>query len=505
MTYSLLHHLLTEQPHACHAAVALHHQNSVITYGELIAEVNRVAAGLQALITAGDRVALYLPKSFETVIASFAVSAAGGVLVPINPVLKPAQVQHIVEDSGSAVLISQQARLNNIGDSSSLKHRIAIDDETAEISWKTLGQNVERSEVLQSENDLAALLYTSGSTGMPKGVMLSHKNLLLGAKSVAEYLNIQTDDRILAVLPFSFDYGFNQLLSAFHQGAQCVLLDYLFPKDIVNACERYQITALAGVPPLWAQLAKLNWPKAATASLRLFTNSGGHLSHELLQQLQNQFVNAEAYLMYGLTEAFRSSYLPPAQLADKPESMGIAIPGAALYVLREDGTECDANEKGELVHAGDLVAQGYWQQPEKTAARFKPLPKALDSDQTPAVWSGDTVYRDEDGFLFFCGRNDNQIKVSGYRISPEEIEACLLHHELIEQAAVFGVPDEQNGQAITAVIQADSDALAINDCIRYCRINLAAYMLPSRYVIESCLPTNANGKLDRSLIAEQYL
>jgi len=215
--------------------------------------------------------------------------------------------------------------------------------------------------------DMAAILYTSGSTGQPKGVVLSHINLIEGAKSVADYLDNTAEDKLLAVLPFSFDYGLSQLTTAFLSGASVVLLEYLMPRDVVNAVARYQITGLASVPPLWIQLAELDWPKEASNSLRYFTNSGGAMPGATLSQLMSALPDTAPYLMYGLTEAFRSTYLHPDEISNRPGSMGKAIPNAEILVINQRGKICQSHEEGELVHKGVHVAMGYWQAEEKTA------------------------------------------------------------------------------------------------------------------------------------------
>ena len=311
-------------------AIAVNSTRDSLSYQGLATAVASIATGFSELVQPQERIAVYLPKTCETVIASFACFAVGAVLVPLNPVLKVAQVTHIVNDSEATVLVTQTSRLATLGHWQEampcLQHVVLIDDTgtTNTVRWSSLLNK----QVIQLGNyaadSLAALLYTSGSTGLPKGVMLSHRNLLLGANSVASYLALNANDKVLAVLPFSFDYGFNQLLSSLSVGAECVLLDYLLPRDIPKACARFGITGLAAVPPLWSQLADIDWPPEAVAALRYFTNSGGHLPRSVLSQLRLAMPNAEPVLMYGLTEAFRSSYLPPESIDTKPDSMGRA-------------------------------------------------------------------------------------------------------------------------------------------------------------------------------------
>jgi acyl-CoA ligase (AMP-forming) (exosortase A-associated) len=353
--------------------------------------------------------------------------------------------------------------------------------------------------------DVAAILYTSGSTGKPKGVVLSHRNMVAGAVSVASYLAITPQDRLLAVLPLSFDYGLSQLTCAFHRGATAVLINHLFPRDIVRAVVEERITGLAAVPPLWGQLTRLEWP--AQTTLRYLTNSGGAMPGATLAALRAALPQAEVFLMYGLTEAFRSTYLPPSEIDSRPGSMGRAIPNAEVLVVRPDGSLCADDEPGELVHRGALVALGYWNDPAKTAERFRPAPgqnSALALVEM-AVWSGDTVRRDADGYLYYIGRDDDLIKVSGYRISPAEIEEALHASGLVDEVAAFGVPHPELGQAIV-VLAVGPEALATQALVKECQRRLPAYMLPAHVVVQThAFPRNPNGKLDRKLLRADYV
>jgi acyl-CoA synthetase (AMP-forming)/AMP-acid ligase II len=327
--------------------------------------------------------------------------------------------------------------------------------------------------------------------------MLSHANLWLGAISVAHYLELDASDRTLCVLPFAFDYGQNQLLSTWAAGGCVIGFDYLLPRDVVRAVERHDVTVLAGVPPLWLQLAEQQWGDAG-ATLRTMTNSGGHLPEPLVRRLRALFPQAKLHLMYGLTEAFRSSSLDPALIDRHPDSIGTAIPFAELMVVRSDGSEAAPGEEGELVHAGPLVAEGYWNDSARTAERFKPAP-AFSKSGGMAVWSGDTVVRGEDALLRFRGRDDAMIKVSGNRISPTEIEEAALASGAVADAAAFGVPDERMGQAIVLVAVAKVDD-AEKQLTAWLRRELPQHMQPQRIVWKDRLPVGPNGKLDRTAL-----
>jgi acyl-CoA ligase (AMP-forming) (exosortase A-associated) len=348
---------------------------------------------------------------------------------------------------------------------------------------------------------MAAILYTSGSTGSPKGVVLSHRNLIAGAESVSSYLHNTRHDVILAALPLSFDAGFSQVTTAFNVGAHVILTNYLLPADVVRLCTRHGVTGLTCVPPLWIQLASERWPPAATASLRYFANTGGRLPKPALKRLREIFPKALPYLMYGLTEAFRSTYLDPAEVDQRPDSIGKAIPNAEILVLRPDGTECDRGEEGELVHRGALVAMGYWNDPGRTAERFRPLPTAGLAWRTPetVVYSGDTVVTDDEGFLYFVGRRDEMIKTSGYRVSPTEVEESAFGTGLVRDAVAIGVDDDALGQRIVLIASAagpqplDKDALLIA-----MKRQLPRYMVPASIIARDTLPRSPNGKYDRA-------
>jgi len=362
------------------------------------------------------------------------------------------------------------------------------------------------------DTDIAAILYTSGSTGKPKGVVLSHRNMVAGAKSVASYLENNADDVLLAALPLSFDAGFSQLTTAFHTGARVVLLNYLLPRDVLKAMQHERVTGLTAVPPLYIQLAQLDWPAAIGDSLRYFANTGGRMPRETLTALRQRVPRARAFLMYGLTEAFRSTYLAPEEVDRRPDSIGKAIPNAEILVLREDGTSCDVDEPGELVHRGALVGMGYWNDPEKTAERYKPLPVGAPGRESGlplpeyAVFSGDTVRRDSEGFLYFVGRRDEMIKTSGYRVSPTEVEEILYASRKVEECAAFGVEHSTLGQAIQVIatlpVGAVVDSAAL---LAECRARLPIYMVPAGItIVAGPLPRNPNGKIDRKLLAARW-
>lgn len=516
----LLHELPLDSAARQGEATCLLHRDARLDYAALATAIEAFARAVVGLgLARHDRIAVFLPKQFETVIAMFGAVRAGCVFVPVNPLLKPPQVQHILRDCGVRVLVTSPERLVALAGAldhcPELRHVIvtgAVPDGTgrpqaAPVAWQVLlAAGYTRLPHRVIDLDMAAILYTSGSTGRPKGVVLSHRNMVTGAVSVAQYLENRPDDRLLAVLPFSFDYGFSQLSTAFRVGASVVLMDYLFPRDIVTLMAREAVTGLAGVPPLWSQLADLEWPADATRQLRYFTNSGGTMPRAVLEKLRRAMPAAKPYLMYGLTEAFRSTYLPVADLDRKPGSIGKAIPNAEILVVRPDGTPCGADEPGELVHRGSLVAMGYWNDPEKTAERFRPAPGRPDGIVIPemSVWSGDTVRMDAEGYLYFVGRRDEMIKTSGYRISPSEIEEVAFASGLVADAVAIGVAHPELGHSIVLVVTAaQGKQPADGPLYEACRRELPAFMVPARIEWRDSLPRNSNGKYDRVLLARE--
>ncbi len=469
-------------------AVALEDKAGTLTYAELEAAVGGMAHALRALgLEPGDRVASWLPKTRTACLMPLAAVRAGLVHVPVNPVLKRAQVAHILADSGARALVSQPARLAAL-EAGDVGADCRVVEEGALFSERRLPPSAAGADTL------AAILYTSGSTGRPKGVMLSHANLWLGAISVAHYLEIEPEDRVLGVLPLSFDYGQNQLFSTWAAGARVVPLDYLTARDVIKAVERFGITSLAGVPPLWVQLLEAEWPVEIASKLCRLTNSGGALTPRMVRDLRARFPNADLYPMYGLTEAFRSTYLHPGLVDAHPDAIGTAIPFAEILVVGPDGARAS---QGELVHAGPLVAQGYWRDPERTAQRFRPAP-AFAGSGGMAVWSGDTVRLGEDGLLRFVGRDDEMIKSAGNRISPTEIEEAVLSGGETGEAAAFGVADERLGQAIVVIARGDgSREIELRERLRR---ELPSFLQPARYDWRAALPRNANGKLDRTAL-----
>ncbi|GAA1222370.1 acyl-CoA ligase (AMP-forming), exosortase A system-associated [Rhodoglobus aureus] len=512
-----IHHLLEQAAETTPQSAALSYKKETVSYGPLWQSVRAAAVQLQELgLQPSDRVAIYLEKRIESVVAMFATSAAGGIFVPINHVLKPAQVGHIVNDSGARFLVTSADRLAQLPavlvDGSveqvlvvgaaegmdSVRYRVSpLRDST--------DGTTEASGSAAIDIDPAAILYTSGSTGMPKGVVLSHRNLIVGAESVSTYLGNTSADVILSILPLSFDAGLSQVTTAFAVGAHCVLVNYLLPRDVPKLCALHGVTGITGVPPLWLQIADVAWPEEAAARVRYWANTGGRMPRTVLDRLRSIFTNADPYLMYGLTEAFRSTYLDPSEVDRHPDSIGKAIPNAEILVLHPDGTRCAPGEEGELVHRGALVALGYWNDPERTAERYRPVHHQDQPWRAPerAVWSGDTVVADMEGFLYFVGRTDDMIKTSGYRVSPSEIEEAAYATGVVRDAVALGIEEVGIGHRIVLIATAVDGILDTALLLSALRQVLPLYMVPTQIDVRDELPRSPNGKFDRNLMKAQ--
>ncbi|MBW8886701.1 MAG: acyl-CoA ligase (AMP-forming), exosortase A system-associated [Fibrobacteres bacterium] len=517
--------MLSAAAEACPNKNAVLHKDDAWTYARVRSDSAKLAAILmEAGIGKGDRVGFYLEKRIEKVNAIFGISMAGGVFVPIRWQNLGHQAAHIIRDSGTTVLITTYARLPAIaevlGEAACLKLIVAIGKPEEGKGAALPGvQVLDWSAAMAAapdtrrgprvvEPDLAAILYTSGSTGKPKGVVLSHLNIVAGARIVSEFLQLTENDRLLSLLTFGFDYGLNQLTTAFLNRAQIVLMEYLFPRDVVSVARKHAVTGIANVAAGWIQLVDLpGLNQGNLPSLRYITNSGGAVPENVVRKLRQNLSGTSIFLMYGLTEAFRSTFLDPALVDSHPTSMGKAIPGEEIIIVDEHGKPVRPGETGELVHRGVLVAQGYWNAPDLTAVRYRrsPLQPAEVPVPEMAVFSGDQVRIDEEGLLYFVGRKDEMIKCSGNRISPTEVEEQLHASGMVKDAMALGIPHAVYGQAVYAVIVPAEGRAALQEreLLDYCKTSMPPYMIPQHVEIREDLPRNANGKLDRALIKTQ--
>ncbi len=518
----LLHDLLIESPGMAADKICLVYGEEAFSYRQIERASKKLAAVLvKSGSQPGDRVAIHFEKCTEEVIAILATSMAGGIFVNINSLLKPRQLGYILEDSQARILITSAPRLKNIGaELSGLRHLKTIiargDGFKADVAGIVIVNFhvacAESDPVSQSvpriDSDPVAIIYTSGSTGMPKGVVLSHRNIVAGAQSVASYLHNNEGDRILSLLPFSFDYGLNQLTTTLLVGATLILRNYLTAQDILKTLEREWITGLAAIPTIWSQLLQANWTGERFPSLRYITNSGGRFPEAMVREYRHRLPHTKIYLMYGLTEAFRSTYLDPEQVDIRPTSIGKAIPGAEMLVLDEEDRPCSPGQVGQLVHRGVHVAMGYWNDPARTRERFKRNPLQLEPIQIEelVVYSGDLVKQDEEGYLYFLGRKDSMIKTSGFRVSPTEVEEYFYSTAVVQDAVALGIPDEVLGESILVVVSlGNGQVLTPADLLQKVSRDMPAYMVPKEIAIRQELPRNSNGKIDRAAICQAEL
>jgi amino acid adenylation domain-containing protein len=480
----------TAEKHGRECAIA--ERDLTTSYRELRARAGRVATTLRAGgVRPGDRVAIFLERGVDAAASFFGAVACGAVAINVNETLRPRQVEHILNHSGSVALISSASLLGRqpraIATTAVCYDITRIDD--ADPVFEPVGR---------VGGDLAQIIYTSGSTGLPKGVALTHSNLWSGTRAVSSYVRINASDRIASLLPFSFDYGFNQLLCAVGAGARLVVERSPLPQQIVATLRAQEVTVLACVPPLWLQLLGTTaFRGSEIPTLRAMTNTGGRVPVDAVRQLRATNPQAELFLMYGLTEAFRATYLPPNLVDSHPDSIGKAIPGTEIMVLREDLTPCETGEVGELVQRGSTVSAGYWNDPETTARVFRPNPlrPTGSPDSERVVFSGDLVRRDAEGLLYYVGRRDGLIKSLGYRISPDEIADVVYASGQVAEAVVGTVPDKVRGDSIVAyvVLKQDGTADAIQ---RFCRAELPTYLQPGKIEARTSLPRTSSGKFD---------
>jgi amino acid adenylation domain-containing protein len=472
-------------------AIAILDGDAATSYHELATRACGMAAELAAAgIAPGDRVAIMLRRGADAAAAFFAVLAAGAVAVVVNEGLRPRQVRHITGHSGAGALIASADVLERLGEADLGLPVLDV----AELD----AADEPREPAPRIDQDVAQIIYTSGSTGLPKGVTLSHANLWAGMRAVTTYLGIASTDRLASLVPFSFDYGLNQLLCAAGTGATLVVERSPVPHRIVATLRDGEVSVLAAVPPLWLQLLGVEtFRSRPLPELRVMTNTGGRLPTAAVRQLRSSQPHADLVLMYGLTEAFRSTYLEPADVDDKPTSIGRAIPGAEILVLREDLTECAPGETGQLVHRGPTVALGYWDDPESTAKvyRSNPLRPAGTPDAERVVFSGDLVHRDETGALFFVGRADKMIKTMGYRVGPDEVVEVLHTSGEVTEAIVTSEPDDAKGARIVAYVVLTAGG-SVERLQAFCKREMPNYMQPSRIETRSALPRTSTGKHD---------
>jgi amino acid adenylation domain-containing protein len=498
------------------------HQNEY-TYREIDLFASRLAESLVDIgLKRRDRVIIYLENSFEIVLALFGVLKAGGIFVPVNPDLKPKKLGYILHDTGAIAIIAANKKEKVVLDATAsqpdLRHVIWVGtpnipspkynshEKPRNHVWENLtGPTITRRHHLPTciDLDLAALVYTSGSSGKPKGVMCAHYNMISAVKSINCYLENRADDVLLNVLPLSFDYGLYQILLAFQVGATLVLEKGMpYPHQLIKLLAEKKITGFPLVPTIAALIGRMDAPQSnCFPDLRYITSTGDVLSADLIQKITSFFPTATLFSMYGLTECKRVSYLPPEQLPVRPTSVGIPIPNTEAFVVDDKGNPVSAGMVGELVVRGSHVMQGYWRLPDETQRKFRNGATRSDS----WLYTGDLFKRDTEGFLYFMGRKGDIIKCKGEIVSPKEIENFLNGIKGILQSAVVGIPDAVMGQRILAlVVIANASGITSAMIKNCCQQQLEASLVPHRIEIRDWLPVSKNGKIDKKQLIQEY-
>ena len=494
---------LIEDSAVTHAdKTALVFKQESISYSELFKRVNQVAYYLKELDLPKDsRIGIYSNKSIEQVIAILAILSTDYILVPLTKLLKPEQVEYIINDCDIKCIITDKLKLENIEEINFDGHIISYETASADIpSFTEIYKYYNKSYSCDiSGHSNAVITYSFGVSGTPKGIVISHRNLINSARVVSQYLELKEDDVISGLLIFNLDYGLNQIFTSLYKRATLALHRFILPEDFLNHLINDKVTVIPLMPVNITQVFDEDMHRLPSAELfenvRTITSSGGNVTKKMIQDCKKLFNNASFYSMHGLTEAFRSTYLDPSQIEIRPDSIGKAIPDVELYVINKDGQECKPREVGELIHRGGYIYKGFWNAPEQNEQRFKSIQILKDVinlegqllDET-VVASGDYVYKDEEGYIYFVSRHDDMIKTRGFRVSPLEIESCVSKNiPLIESCAVFSIDNEQIEEEIVMVYSAKSE-ISKNEILFELKKHLASYMIPSRIIYKKSLP-----------------
>ena len=493
--------------------VAIVHAGRRTTYAELDAQANRFADGLveHAGFANGERCVLFLENRVETAVGIFGTLRAAGVFSAVNPTTKTDKLTFILNNCEAAVLFTQ-ASLAQVAFAAAAQapsvRLVVVVDECAEplpakaVSFADFSRlqspGLAAARHAGIDIDLAMLVYTSGSTGNPKGVMMTHQNIEFAASSITTYLESRSDDVVLSVLPLSFDYGLYQLLMCVKMGATLVLeKSFAFPQKILPLLASEKVTGFPLVPTMAALILQLrNFDPAWAQSVRYLTNTAAALPPAHIQKLRELFPNARVYSMYGMTESKRCTYLPPEQLDTRPDSVGIAIPGTEAWVADDEGRPLPPNTVGELVVRGGHVMQGYWRNEEATAKTLRPGRYPWER----VLHTGDLFRMDEEGFLYFVGRKDDILKSRGEKVSPKEVENVLYMLAGVREAALVGVPDPVMGHALKALVVTDTVDLDARAILAHCRAHLEEFMVPRTVEFRDALPKTGTGKIRRSVL-----
>ena len=481
--------------------IALTHGKKSITFNHFFLKVTqRTNRLIEIGVKSGDRIAVCMDKSIDQAVNIFSIICSNAIFVPVLPKLKSNTIKHIIKDCEVKFIVTDDHRLNEVKTITN-KSKIIIGTEFSDTNYLNL---CDANKNLNNEinfnllsNDLAAIIYSSGSTGMPKGIMIPHKSLYDGTRIVSSYLKTNHNEQIAGILSLNFDYGLNQLWQTFYKGCTLNLHEFLFVQDFFNFLKEKKITMLPLMPVMLTHILRGSSPKfTKIKKVKTVSSSGGALSKKILDGTKKIFPNSDIYSMYGLTEAFRSTFLDPKELKKRPDSIGKAIPDVNILVLNDKNEECPPNVPGELVHRGSCISKGYWNLKSKTKEKFKTIPQYKDEI---VVFSGDVVTKDEEGFIYFVGRKDEMIKTHGFRVSPFEVEVVFNKFKKISSCVVFGLSDDDYGNLIILCYSSYNNVeLSKNELFKYSKSNLPNHMIPKTFIFFKTMPSTGNqGKIDR--------
>lgn len=485
-----------------------------VTYAELDAASSRLANALRARgLAGGDRVVVFMNNSIEAVVSIFGTLKAGAVFSVVNPGTKADKLAWLLDKYRATALVTERRLLTVACEAIPRVPSLALalvvgakDLPAGLVAWDAALDAASEDPVRDPgiDLDLAMIVTTSGSTGVPKGVMMTHQNVVAAATSITTYLRSAPSDRVLSVLPLAFDYGLYQVLMSVKVGATLVLeKSFTYPSVVLRKLKGERITGFPVVPTMVAILLQMKeLQPGAFPRLRYITSTAAALPPAHIQRLQDLFPGTRIYSMYGLTECKRCTWLPPEELRRRPGSVGIAIPGTEAYVVDESGRRVAPGVVGELVIRGAHVFKGYWENEEETDKMLKAGPYPWEK----VLHTGDLFKTDADGYLYFVGRKDDIIKTAGEKVSPKEVENAIYALPGIRHAAVIGVPDAVLGSAIRAVVVAEPDSgLTERDVIAHCAAHLEGFMVPGAVEFRSELPQGPTGKIRRSQLQAEAL
>lgn len=521
MSINCIRALIEKANRVCPDKVAIIDGQKSLTYAELFRKVNQIARYFSELkLESGARIGIYSHKSSEQIVAILAMLSTEYVFVPISRLLKPEQVEHIVKDCDIKCIITDKAKIKSIDEiaySGKIVTYEAIERDIVSFEeiYKCCSDEF-TCNVMDYKN--AAITYSFGLTGFPRGIVITHRNLIDSARVVSNYLRLQESDVISGILPFILDYGLNQIFCSIYNNATLALHSLVLPADFFNHVINDKVTIIPCMPPHITQMfegdvKRIPHPKLL-ANVRIVTSSGGKITPKMISDIDERFIGAKFYSMHGLTEAFRSTYLDPAQLKIRPNSIGKPIPGVEIHVINENGDECKPREVGELIHRGGYIYKGFWKSKEDTEKRFKSIQILkncvnLEGDLTDeiVVASGDYVYRDEEGYLYFVCRRDDMIKVGGFRISPVEIESVVYERlTLVKTCAVFSIENEKSEEEIVMVYSAPRE-ISKNEILFELKEHLPNHMIPSIIVYKEKLPQTSpsEAKVDKEVLKKEVM